>query len=91
METKVLNYRVIVEKEPFRKGFVYVAYAPTLGLSDFGKNIEEAVANLEKEIKLYLEALVKLGKPIPASDSEEYFVTTRKVEVLAPAKKLAYF
>jgi len=91
METKVLNYRVIVEKEPFKKGFIYVAYAPTLGLSDFGKNIEEAVKNLEKEIKLYLEALVKLKKPIPTPDGEEYFVTTRKIEVLVPAKNLAYF
>lgn len=77
METKVLNYRVIVEKEPFnKKGIVYVAYAPTLGLSDFGKSVEEAVRNLEKEIKLYLETLVELKKPIPAPDGEEYFVTT---------------
>jgi len=91
MEMKVLNYRVIVEKEPFKRGIVYVAYAPTLGLSDFGKSVEEAVRNLEKEIKLYLETLVELRKPIPTPDGEEYFVTTRKIEVLIPAKNLAYF
>lgn len=91
METKILNYRVIVEKEPFKKGIVYVAYAPTLGLSDFGKSVEEAVRNLEKEIKLYLETLIELKKPIPSPDGEEYFVTTRKIEMIVPRGSLAYW
>lgn len=90
METKAFNYRVIVEKESLKKGIVFVAYAPTLGISDFGKTIEEAVKNLEKEIKLYLEALIDLKKSIPAPDGEEYFVTTRKIEMTLPAKNLVY-
>lgn len=65
METKALNYRVIVEKERSKKGFIFVAYAPSLGISDFGETIENAVNNIEKAIKLYLETLVELKKPIP--------------------------
>jgi len=64
METKALNYRVIVEKEPSEKGFVYVAYAPTLGISDFGKTVEQAVNNIGKAIKLYIETLIEPKKPV---------------------------
>ena len=91
METKAFNYRVIVEKERFKKGVVYVAYAPTLGISDFGRSVEEAVGNIEKAIRLYLETLIELKKSIPQPDEEEYFVTTRKIEIAVPVKNLAYF
>ena len=85
MNTRVHSYRVIVEKESQKKGFVYVAYAPTLGISDFGKTIDEAVKNIEKAIKLFLETLIELKKPIPDPDSDEYFVTTSKIKILSPA------
>ena len=39
METIILNYRIIIEKEEQKKGFFYVAYVPSLGLSDFGKTL----------------------------------------------------
>lgn len=84
MNTNVHSYRVIVEKEQQESGFVYVAYVPTLGISDFGKTIEEAVRNTEKAIKLFLETLIELKKPIPAPDSEEYFVTTSKIKIFSP-------
>ena len=84
MNTNVHSYRVIVEKEKQEGGFAYVAYVPTLGISDFGKNIDEAVKNTEKAIKLFLETLVELKKPIPAPDSEEYFVTTSKIKIFSP-------
>ena len=85
MNTRVHSYRVIVEKERHKKGFTYVAYAPTLGISDFGKTIDEAVKNIEKAIKLFLETLIELKKPIPDPDSDEYFVTTSKIKILSPA------
>ncbi|OGH47628.1 MAG: hypothetical protein A3A51_03345 [Candidatus Levybacteria bacterium RIFCSPLOWO2_01_FULL_39_10] len=85
MDTRVHSYRVIIEKESQKKGFVYVAYAPTLGISDFGKTIDEAVKNIEKAIKLFLETLIELKKPIPDPDSDEYFVTTSKVKILSSA------
>lgn len=90
METKALNYRVIVEKERSKKGLVYVAYAPSLGISDFGKTVEESVNNIEKAIKLYIETLVELKKSVPQPDGEEYFVTTRKIEVAVPIKNLVF-
>ena len=86
METKALNYRVIVEKEKQKKGVVYVAYAPTLGISDFGQSIEKAVKNIEKAIKLYLETLIDLKRSIPAPDTNEYFITTKKIEIKTPEK-----
>ena len=84
MDTKILNYRVIVEKEKQKKGVAYVAYAPTLGISDFGETIEKAVKNIEKAIKLYLKTLIELKKSVPQPDAEEYFVTTRKIELRFP-------
>lgn len=65
MDTKIHSYRVIIEKERQKKKFVYVAYVPTLGISDFGKTVDEAVKNIDKAIKLFLETLVELKKPIP--------------------------
>lgn len=90
MDTKILNYRVIIEKEKQKGKTVYVAYVPTLGVSDFGKSVEIAVQNIEKAIKLYLDTLVELKKAIPAPDTEDYFITTRKIELTLSAKKLAY-
>lgn len=90
MNTKVLNYRVIIEKEKHKGKTVCVAYAPTLGISDFGKTVELAVKNIEKAIKLYLETLLELKKSIPKPDTEEYFVTTRKIELDLPTGKFAF-
>ncbi|MEK7497604.1 MAG: type II toxin-antitoxin system HicB family antitoxin [Patescibacteria group bacterium] len=78
---KVLNYRIIVEKEKQGRNLIYVAHVPSLGLSDFGKTIDESVKNTEKAIKLYLETLKETGNPIPEPDTDEYFVTTSKVQL----------
>ena len=78
---KAFNYRIIVEKEKQKNGFVYVSYAPSLGISDFGKTIDEAVSNMEKAIQLYLETLKDLKKPIPEPDNEDYFITTKKIQI----------
>jgi predicted RNase H-like HicB family nuclease len=83
MNTKRLNYRIIIEKEEQEDGKeVFVAYTPSLGISDFGATIEKAVANMEQGIKLYIETLAKTNQPIPQEDTNEYFVTTRKIEVV---------
>ena len=86
MKTQVLNYRIIVEKEKQKKGFVYVAYAPTLGISDFGKTIDEAISNIEKEMKLYIATLIELNQPVPYPDADDYFVTSLKVSLDNHAK-----
>ena len=86
MKTDVLNYRIIVEKEQQDDGTVYVAYAPSLGLSDFGTTIDKAVANIEQAIKLYLETLVELKEEVPKPDTDDYYVTTRKIAFNTPAR-----
>lgn len=84
MNTKVFNYRVIIEKEKHKKGYVYVAYAPSLGVSDFGKTTDEAVGHISNAIKLYIETLIELKKQIPHPDSDEYFITTSKIKIALP-------
>jgi len=81
MNAKTLSYRIIVEKERQGKKIVYVAYAPSLGISDFGSSVEKAVSNIEKAIELYIDTLIELNQEIPEPDTNEYFVTTRKVEL----------
>lgn len=77
----VISYRILVEKERQGKKEVYVAYAPSLGVSDFGSTVEKAVANIEKAIKLYIDTSSELNQPIPEPDINDYFVTTGKVEL----------
>ena len=90
METKALNYRIIIEKEKKKKGSLYVAYVPTLGISDFGKTVEDATVNVTKAIKIYLETLLQLKKSIPTPDTEEYFVTSTKIELHNLPKNYAF-
>ncbi len=53
MEKKVLNYRIIIEKEQYEDGApVYVAYCPTLGVSDYGDTIEEVLESIKDGIEL---------------------------------------
>ena len=84
MKKNILYYRILIEKEKTSKGYVYVSYVPSLGISDFGKTIEEAAKNTEKAIKLYLKTLIDLKKEIPKVDTEEYFVVNKKIEFNTP-------
>lgn len=90
METTILNYRIIIEREKQKKGYVYIAQVPSLGISDFGKTIDKASSNVKKAIQLYVETLIELKKSIPAPDSDDYFVTSKKIEVNLPAGSFAY-
>ncbi len=81
METTVLNYLIIVEKEIQDDGKIaYVTYVPTLGISDFGDSIDKALKYTEEAIKLFVETLVDVGEPIPPPDTEEAFMTIKKIE-----------
>lgn len=90
-KAKILSYRVLVEKEAYEDGsFVYVTQVPSLGISDYGETIEEALASTEKLIKFHVESLVEEGEMVPApDDSRNLIVTTSQVEI-APAKKLVF-
>lgn len=84
MKKNLLNYLILIEKEKTKKGYVYVSHVPSLGISDFGKNVDEAVNNTERAIKIYLKTLSDLKKEIPQVNAEEYFVVNKKIEFTSP-------
>ncbi len=85
METKIFNYKIVIEKEKNN----YVAYCPALGLSDFGKNIDEALKRMKKLIKFHLETLLELGYPIPVEKDLATLITS--VEISLPSSvKISY-
>lgn len=68
METKVLNYRIIVEpdKETGTNKPGYTALCPTLGVADDGNTIEEALHNVRNAIQAYVDSLIADHLPVPA-------------------------
>lgn len=84
MRKKALNYRIIIEKEKNKKGYVYVSQVPSLGISDFGKTVEETIKNTEKAINLYLKAISDIKGEIPNTDSDEFFVVNKKINFKIP-------
>lgn len=79
-----LNYRILIEKEKTKGKNVFVSYVPSLGISDFGKTVDEAIENTEKAIKLYIETLSSLKKEIPTTDKEEYYIVNKTVVLDSP-------
>ncbi len=81
MDTKILNYRIIIEPELNKKTGkkVYVGFCPKLGVSDWGKTVETVIDNIKEAIECHLESLVKHKKDIPAPDEPEFMVTTTDV------------
>lgn len=83
MQTKVLNYRIIVspDKETGTGKPGYTAISPTLGVADDGNTIEEALANVSGSIKAYVDSLVEDKKPVPVDQPEKDIVTTAQISV----------
>lgn len=64
---KVLNYRVLLRKEP-EGGFT--AIVPSLpGCITYGETIENSIEMAKEAIELYLESLKAHGEEIPNEDS----------------------
>lgn len=62
MKVEARTYTLSIERHP--EG--YLAYFPALeGCNTWGRSYEEAVANAEEALALYVEALDQLGKPLP--------------------------
>lgn len=81
MEKQVLNYRIIIEKEKYEDGSpVYVAYCPTLGISDYGDTIEATLEHMKEGIQLAIESMVKVGDEVPIDHPDNQIITTTKVE-----------
>ncbi len=66
METKVLNYRIIIEPdEQTGTGKAgYTGLCPTLGVADDGDTIEEALVNVQQAIKAYVDSLIADELPV---------------------------
>jgi len=82
MEKKILNYRIIIEPEKNEDGsIVYVAYCPTLGISDYGDSVEDVLKSIKNGIELAVESLAKNHEDIPIDHTDEQIITTAKVSV----------
>jgi predicted RNase H-like HicB family nuclease len=56
IDTNVLNYRVIIEKDSYSDGRPsYMASCPTLGVVDYGDTVEQALANIREAIGLIIK------------------------------------
>lgn len=82
MEKKVLNYRIIIEPEKYPDGSaVYVAYCPTLGISDYGDTVESVLKSIQDGIELAIESLAKKKQDVPVDELEEQIITSTKVNI----------
>ncbi len=83
MDTKVLNYRIIVTPDTQtgtgKSG--YTAFCPTLGIADDGDTIEEALKNVKGAIQAYVKSLVEDKKAVPADQPQRDIVTTAQIDV----------
>ena len=71
---KVLNYRVLLRKEPEGGYTVIVPSLP--GCVTYGGDIEDAIKMAKEAIELYIESLRAHGEEIPdEQDTLEYLVT----------------
>jgi antitoxin HicB len=76
-QTKVLDYRVIVEPDE-RTGSnlaCFLVYCPTLDITSEGDTVEEALANIKEAIELYVETLVASGEDVPVEKSGAIFTS----------------
>ena len=85
MQTKVLNYRIIVtpDKQTGTGKPGYTALCPTLGVADDGDTIEEALNNVRGAIQAYVSSLVEDKQPVPVDQPQQDIVTTTQIN--APA------
>lgn len=83
METKILNYRIIVEpdKQTGTGKSGYTAYCPTLGVADDGDTIEKAIENVRGAVKAYVDSLIEDKLPVPIDEPEKDIVTTTQINI----------
>ena len=71
------SFSVIVEKE----GSLYSALCPEIDIASQGKNVDEALANLQEAVQLYLESADP--SELQALPTEPPFLTTLNITVAA--------
>ena len=77
MKTNMFRYNVLIKKEKKQ----YVAYVPTLGISDFGKTVDEAQKHVREAIACHIEGLIKTGTEVPPADTQEFYVSQTEVAI----------
>lgn len=85
METKIFNYKIVIEKE----GNAYTSHSQSLGLSDYGKTIDEALKRMRNLIKFHIESLSKLGYPVPVEKETTTLITSIEIP-LSSSVKISY-
>lgn len=79
-QTKVLDYRVIIEKETYDDGTpVYRASCPTLSVFDYGDSIDAVLKSIKDGIGLAIDCLAEEGAEIPADRVEETVIANTQV------------
>jgi predicted RNase H-like HicB family nuclease len=79
MQTKVMNYRIIIDSEKTGRNTVFNAYCPILGIADYGDSIDEAIKNIKSLIKFHVESLLQEGLEVPLENTEEELIASTKV------------
>lgn len=80
IQTKILNYRAIIEKDNYSDGSpVYNAFVPTLGITDYGSDIDKLLKSLKGGIELAIECLAQEGKEIPSDRIEETIIVNTQI------------
>lgn len=80
MDTKVLDYRIIIEPEKYKDGsVVYVAHCPTLGISDYGDSIEDVMASIKDGIRLAVDSLASEKLEVPIDEVQDQIITTARI------------
>ncbi|MBU1110611.1 type II toxin-antitoxin system HicB family antitoxin [Patescibacteria group bacterium] len=88
--TKILNYRVILEKDQTPKGkLVYSATCPTLGVFDYGDTIDEALTSIKDGIESMVAFLADQKEEIPVDRAEESMVTYTGIRVPTRTARIA--
>ena len=71
---KILNYKILLKKEPEGGYTVFVPSLP--GCITYGETIDESIINAKEAIELYIESLKSHGEDIPTEeDILEYTLT----------------
>ncbi len=81
METKIANYRIIIEPEMQNGKKVYNAYCPTFDVADYGDTIEEVLKSIHDGIALAIESLVEEGKEVPIDNIKEQVITSTEASI----------
>lgn len=77
MQTTVLRYNVIIKRE----GKHFVAYVPTLGISDFGSSVDLAQKHVKDAIQCHVEGLIKTKTEVPTPDTQEYYISQAEITI----------